>query len=824
MKRVSSDDWEAEERRLDKHMRDNPELYEAAGFTHGPDGQRLPKWNPEADAFDPRIIGAAMKAAAYASAIMRLSATESGKWYHVSPHRLPDGTVLTPGGGKSPWGEDWYGPGTGREGEQNHVWIGDGEWMQNHGFTDQERMPYVYEVEPSGTPRHYYPDRPQAGYVVPSARITRMVSDEGDTEGSYNPSIDHLPVSSIPENETDEEMMARFRRNWNERNPNGPTAEEMEERVRRRATVTAALKAVAHASAIMRLRYAGQDRECPDCGRNIPASEPHCQNCADEKAARSANQWDEHEYGPPMVPGQYIGPEWPEELSEHLTRIWSPFNSTDTLRAPYDAGYAAAGHPVLGQSARQAEQAWREAGGELLGRHKQHYGNPGFAEGYSDAKAGASNQFDDLFGPWDPDKHQDALDPRIIGASRRTAGVSEWPEDLNHHLEDPTGYNAGYAAYHHPAFAGDWDKAEEAFYVGAGGKGTKFEDGFEDAQNGLPSQLDQVSKRYKPLREVADDLRQRKHNDMSDMGDLTVNEHGMPARTQGPSADHPKGSWEGCPTCNPKKGMGDSDYSDPDEDPDPFDPRLIGAGRRTADWKPEPSRENVEYHCKTCGEPLAEDYYNGGWFHYDQNGERSVEDVGHYPDVDYTVHNSKPENQVRHEMQHDLHPEQHPVPDWKDCPTCSSHGLSEPSYSDPDENVDPFDPRIIGAALKAVGYANAIMRLSQMSYDAEVEAIPETDHPTLGKHGARLAGDGMSWEDTMSHIDRILNAGEGHHNHNFPGTKNLDSGFCDDCGDEGCFGHEGDYTEYCNYCNGTGVHAPPDYKPCIHCNGTGVIS
>jgi len=724
MKRVSSDDWEAEERRLDKHMRDNPELYEAAGFTHGPDGQRLPKWNPEADAFDPRIIGAALKAVARASAIMRLS-------------------------------------------------------------------------------------------------------------------------------------------------------------MRRTAS------------------------QCPDCGRNIPASEPHCQNCADEKAARSANQWDEHEYGPPMVPGQYIGPEWPEELSEHLTRIWSPFNSTDLLRAPYDAGYAAAGHPVLGLSARQAEQAWREAGGELLGRHKQHYGNPGFAEGYSDAKAGASNQFDDLFGPWDPDKHQDALDPRIIGASfdprdlgmskgrledqerrndsreehgyrwkddpsgmpanfatgwalhevprdsfyheelpnytwglgyklspetvsqlqaaqgnpeapvtiyravphmgireglpfnsgdwvtvdrnqahahaklpglmrlndgyplsvyqttvpakhlytkgnydglaeygyhgpprhggrsriigasRHFASTVEWPEDLNHHLDEPTGYNAGYAAYHHPAFAGDWNKAEEAFYVGAGGKGTKFEDGFEDAQNGLPSQLDQVEKRYKPLREVADDLRQRRHNDMSGMGDLTVNEHGMPARTQGPSTGHPKGSWEGCPTCNPKKGMGDSDYQDPDDNIDPFDPRLIGAGRKTADWKPEPSRESVEYHCKTCGEPLAEDYYNGGWFHYDQNGERSVEDVGHYPDVDYTVHNSKPENQVRHEMQHDWHPEQHPVPDWKDCPTCSPHGLSEPSYSDPDENVDPFDPRIIGAALKAVGYAGAIMRLSQMSYDEVMKRIDD---------------------------------------------------------------------------------------------------
>ena len=289
---------------------------------------------------------------------------------------------------------------------------------------------------------------------------------------------------------------------------------------------------------------------------------------------------------------------------------------------------------------------------------------------------------------------------------RRTASDADparWPEDLNHHLNEPTGYSAGYAAYHHPDFAGDWHKAEEAFYVDAGGEGLKFEDGFEDAQNGLPHQLDQVSKRYKPLRDVADQLRQQQHNTLSEMGDLTVDEHGRPTRTEGPSVKHPSGSWEGCPSCSPKKGMGDSDYTDPDEKVDPFDPRLIGAGRKTADWKPEPSRENVEYHCKTCGEPLAEDYYNGGWFHYDQNGERSVEDVGHYPDVDYTVHNSKPENQVRHEMQHDWHPEQHPVPDWKDCPSCSPHGLSEPSYSDPDENLDPFDPRLIGAS-RTAGY------------------------------------------------------------------------------------------------------------------------
>ena len=139
----------------------------------------------------------------------RIAATERGKWYHVSPHKLPNGTVLKPAGGKSPWGEGFY---RDRPGEQDHVWVGDGEWMQNYGFSDQEQMPYVYEVEPSETPRHYYLDKPQAGYVTPSAKILRMVDDSGDTEGSYNPPP---PEPYVPE--TQQEQMDRYIRPWYQR-------------------------------------------------------------------------------------------------------------------------------------------------------------------------------------------------------------------------------------------------------------------------------------------------------------------------------------------------------------------------------------------------------------------------------------------------------------------------------------------------------------------------------------------------------------------------------------------------------------------------------
>lgn len=274
---------------------------------------------------------------------------------------------------------------------------------------------------------------------------------------------------------------------------------------------------------------------------------------------------------------------------------------------------------------------------------------------------------------------------------RRTASAPEWPEDLAHHLDEPTGYNAGYAAYHHPAFAGDWDKAEEAFYVGAGGKGTKFEDGFEDAQNGLPSQLDQVEKRYKPLREVADDLRQRRHNDMSDMGDLTVNEHGMPTRTEGPSTGHPKGSWEGCPTCNPRQDMGSGDYQDPDENIDPFDPRLIGAG----------------LHARLAAQAAA---VNPG---------------------------------VLGRIAAELSPP---------CPDCGQ--------------VAGFEPHMVSPRIKACrncGWTmtdygvDDLLNETLRGHDREVSDLPETDHPTLGKHGAisrdsinRLEDEFYDWHENES--------------------------------------------------------------------------
>ena len=86
-------------------------------------------------------------------------------WFHISPHDLPEGTVLTPGGGESPY-LDTYAHG-GFDGVQKHVWMDRlenvGGWKGNH----------VYRVEPSHAPRLWDENNPSMGWVAPSARIVR---------------------------------------------------------------------------------------------------------------------------------------------------------------------------------------------------------------------------------------------------------------------------------------------------------------------------------------------------------------------------------------------------------------------------------------------------------------------------------------------------------------------------------------------------------------------------------------------------------------------------------------------------------------------------
>jgi len=104
----------------------------------------------------------------------RLAMPEGG-WYHASPHELPVGTTLTPGGGESAFAavyRDHLGPEL-----QSHVWLADSRniagWVDRG--SDGVYTKHVYRVEPSDTPRLYNEDDPHMGWVVPSARIVEKI-------------------------------------------------------------------------------------------------------------------------------------------------------------------------------------------------------------------------------------------------------------------------------------------------------------------------------------------------------------------------------------------------------------------------------------------------------------------------------------------------------------------------------------------------------------------------------------------------------------------------------------------------------------------------
>jgi hypothetical protein len=96
----------------------------------------------------------------------------------------------------------------------------------------------------------------------------------------------------------------------------------------------------------------------------------------------------------------------------------------------------------------------------------------------------------------------------------------------------------------------------------------------------------------------------------------------------------------------------------------------------------------------------------------------------------------------------------------------------------------------------------------------------------------RLAGDGMSWEDTISHIDKVLAEGEGHDLHDVPGADYFapeHSGYydhsdivdhCRDCGGDGVDWNgvpSGEDGNLCASCRGTGENQGDPYGQCAGC-------
>jgi len=105
------------------------------------------------------------------------------QWMHVSPTKMEPGTILSPGGGTSPYGGKTYAPG-----HSSNVWIDFPHTMGGWTNEMREHSPdspfYYYDVEPGDRPEANVLG-PELGWNVPSARIIqeRQGFDPDDPEG-----------------------------------------------------------------------------------------------------------------------------------------------------------------------------------------------------------------------------------------------------------------------------------------------------------------------------------------------------------------------------------------------------------------------------------------------------------------------------------------------------------------------------------------------------------------------------------------------------------------------------------------------------------------
>lgn len=116
----------------------------------------------------------------------------SGKWYHVSPHKMEPDTILSPGGGESTYN---YNDTTMPRGRQDWVWMDGPESLKTWYYGTllsqikngvENPWAHIYEVEPSEGP-HPWNGTGWEGHAAPSARIIREIETD-----KYNRLPDHL--------------------------------------------------------------------------------------------------------------------------------------------------------------------------------------------------------------------------------------------------------------------------------------------------------------------------------------------------------------------------------------------------------------------------------------------------------------------------------------------------------------------------------------------------------------------------------------------------------------------------------------------------------
>lgn len=128
-----------------------------------------------------------------------LQQNTSGKWYHVSPHKMDLDTILSPGGGTSPYNYNNADMPTQRQ--KDWVWM-DGpdavkQWyygtlMGQIQQGNENPWAHIYEVEPSEGPWPWNKSGTD-GHVAPSARIVREIATD-----KYNRLPDDLEGTEAP--------------------------------------------------------------------------------------------------------------------------------------------------------------------------------------------------------------------------------------------------------------------------------------------------------------------------------------------------------------------------------------------------------------------------------------------------------------------------------------------------------------------------------------------------------------------------------------------------------------------------------------------------
>lgn len=382
---------------------------------------------------------------------------------------------------------------------------------------------------------------------------------------------------------------------------------------------------------------------------------------------------------------------------------------------------------------------------------------------------------------FDPDEDQDPFDPRIIGASRRHA-VGEnyggswheehydengdyvgphWPQDMSHHLDgnpDQAPYSAGYHAARHPAFVNSEDPlgVAQSVWTNAGGDLTgsmdfsSFQDGWMDSVNGIPHMFLEPEAHRSYLESTGDSLRKFSPKRLRDHFDSVRN-----------------------PTVP---------YTDPDENIAPFDPRIIGAGLHARlaaneellqklhddfhDWYAEHGNERLNWAGRgPLGnwhqiENFLKDRYPAAHKGITTGKEEAgrLLDTGQLgPDGDYCP---KCHGQGNHILRTN-----------EACPACGGSGKPDQpmAYATGQDAIDRFgyDPKEIAAGMLLLHNRTHSVRSDLEQGDNDRLSEIARMRSQMMRGGAldfadiiRLAGDGMSWEDTMNYIDQTLAEGQ----------------------------------------------------------------